>query len=143
MPDGPESMLTGISLPTWSRFASSRFVREGALQVLVDEEMGPDVVCHVVAGIAHRPVAGDVLEDLPVLHLVAFAVAVVLDRIVEPDVVVGGKEAGPFAVQARLDGLGLDAVVGRDDAAVGDVEPDAMHAQLVVDEDVVRVPRVE
>ena len=43
----------------------------------------------------------------------------------------------------RSQGLCLDAVVGRDDAAVIHVEPDAVHAELVVDEDVVGVGRQE
>jgi hypothetical protein len=115
--------------------------RDSSLQVLVDEEIRLDVVGHAIVRVVQAAVAVGVLEHLPVLHLVAFAVAVVPDRVAELDLVLVGQEFRPFGRSRRPDDLRLDAVIGRGDAALGDIETRAVHAQLVVDEEVVGILR--
>ncbi|OPY93093.1 MAG: hypothetical protein A4E73_00467 [Syntrophaceae bacterium PtaU1.Bin231] len=116
-------------------------VRKRARGIPIEEEVGPHVVGDAVTRISGGTVSVRVLGDPPVLHLVAFAVAVVFHEVRQSHPVVRRQQPGFFTGRTGPDDLGLDAVVGRDDAAIGDVEAHAVHAQFVVDEDVVWVER--
>ena len=113
--------------------------RDRPFKVFIDEKVFPDVVGHVVARIIHTAVAVDVLRDRPVLHLVPFTVRVIFRIVVELDLVVRRQQQGKVAVRTRLDGLGLDRVVRRNDTAVAHFEADTVHTQFVVYEGIVFV----
>jgi len=108
-------------------------------------------------GIAHvfvfsiDPVAVDVERHRPIGELGAFGVGIVHVAVLQPVTVLSvdqhirfggiGAQQHRFAVGrlGGLDDLALDGVVRRQDAAIGKVEPGTVHAQFVVDGDVVLV----
>lgn len=125
---GPESTGIWISLPTWSLFDSAQSC--------------PDVVRHIIAGVIHPAASTNVLRDLPVSHLVPFAIAVAPDVIKELHPIIRRQEVRCPSLFAGYHSLCLDAVIWRDYAAVGNIEPHTVHTKFIVDEYAVRVFRV-
>lgn len=119
------------------------------LEALVDEQVGPVGVRHDLARLLCVAVAIEIVRRAPVLHLAALGERIVDDLVTEPVAplrleiheharivrVERIEQPRRHGSLPHLDHLGLDAVVGRQHAAVLEVESGAVHAELVVEED--------